>query len=198
MSKRTLSAMEHTRIDEGIKRKARKRRPAYRRNSETGIAAGMPPDANADAILQRYLFADTSSQVARELGVRRSTLSQWLRDTCPEKWHAVQVIRADLRKEDGDSGIYGARDALDLARARELLRSAQWDLERLDPKNYAQKQELSVAVDLRVQVDHQLTDSARELIQRMRGVVALPDKTQQNVEQREIEEKTFDNQVNLT
>lgn len=129
------------RIDYGIPRgpKGRAKLP-HRRNPE-GIAEAIPAGLNVDAVLQRYLSAPTSSTIARELGVRRSTLTKWLRDTAPEKWKAVQVIRADLRKEDGDEGIYGARDALELARARELLKSAQWDLERLDSANYSEKVE---------------------------------------------------------
>lgn len=136
--------LAHKRIDEGVARGKRHRRSAPLRRSAGGQLEAIPAHLDPQEVLKRYLDAPTSSWVARELGIRRSTLSKWLRDTVPAEWKAVQVIRADMRKEDGDDGIYGARDALELARAREVLKSAQWDLERLDSANYGQKQELTI------------------------------------------------------
>jgi len=135
---------ENTRIDKGVKRGPRKRyqHTPMRRNEE-GLVEAIPPDLDHEEILKRYLATPKTSQIARDLGVRRHSLVAWLRSKDPEKWKAVQVIRAITRKEDSEEGLEDANDALALARARELLRSAQWDLERLDASNYGQKQEIT-------------------------------------------------------
>lgn len=134
--------MEHVRIDEGTPRKPRRRQSALLRRNEEGLTESIPPDLDADYVLKLYLTSPTTAKIADKLGIRRSSLTAWLRTTQPEKWRAVQTIRAHTRKEDGDEGLYQSRNALELARAREVLRSAQWDLERLDD-DYRPKQEVT-------------------------------------------------------
>ena len=135
---------EYIRIDRGVKRGQRKpARPPYRRG-ENGEAQAIPPDLDPKTVLDLYLCADTTSQVARQLGVRRSSLTLWLRERCPEEWKNIQIARALIRKEDADVGLERAPDALSLARAREMLRSGQWDLERLDAPTFGEKHDLTV------------------------------------------------------
>jgi hypothetical protein len=135
----------HLRIDEGIKRpRYAHKPPAKRKDTATGT---IPPDLDPDAVLDRYLTEATTSQIAASYGVSRKTLVRWLVNERPEAWKKVQVIRALCRKEDADEGIETACDALSLARAREQLRSGQWDLERLDSGNYGQKQQLELNVN---------------------------------------------------
>ena len=50
----------------------------------------------------------------------------------------AQVIKAMKRKEDAEDLMERADNALDLTRAREQLRSAQWDLERVCRRIYGQ------------------------------------------------------------
>lgn len=106
----------------------------------------IPPNLAPQEVLDRYLTEQTTSQIAASYGVARKSMVAWLRETCPEEWKNVQVIRALLKKEDADEALEAAADALSLARARELLRSGQWDLERLDSRNYGQKQEVTMTV----------------------------------------------------
>ena len=129
------------RIDAGIKRGPRKapRLPTKRQDRAGPIPEGLDPDV----VLERYLTESTTSQIAQEYGTSRKTLVRWLVEQRPDQWKQIQVIRALCRKEDSDEGIEGACDALSLARARESLRSSQWDLERLDSRNYSQKQEVT-------------------------------------------------------
>jgi transposase len=140
-----VASEAHVRIDEGIKRGPKKQgkiRPR-RVNSQTGLAEAIPPGLDPKYVLDLYLQNPTTSGIAQKLGVRRSTLTLWLRKTCPEDWKNVQICKALMRKEDADEGLETAADALELARAREMLRSGQWDLERLDAANYGQKQEVT-------------------------------------------------------
>lgn len=126
----------HVRIDEGIKRGPKvQRRPGpgkLRRNPETGKVQAIPEDLDHKEVLARYLSEDTTSQIAQSFGVTRKSLVAWLRQVAPKEWKQVQVIRAHDRKEQGNEEIEGAEDALSLARAREIVRSAQWELAALD------------------------------------------------------------------
>ena len=142
----------HVRIDEGVKRGPRKRSKApLRRDPETGLAQSIPPDLDPKTVLDLYLQYPTTSGIAAKLGLRRSSLTLWLREKCPEDWKNVQLAKAHMRKEDGDEGIEVASDPMQLARAREMLRSGQWDLERLDSANYGQKQEVTVVNEVRIE-----------------------------------------------
>ena len=140
-----MSNEAHIRIDEGISRGPRyKHKPAKHPGKMSEGKTTIPVDLNPDSVLERYLTEETTSQIAVDYGISRKTLVRWLAQVRPEQWKQVQVVRALCRKESGDEGIEVACDALSLARAREMLRSGQWDLERLDSANYGQKQELTV------------------------------------------------------
>lgn len=135
----------HRRIDDGVKRGPRNlRRSTPRRRKPNGqISTLIPPDLDPLTVLDQYLTEQTTSQIAQSYGMSRKTLVGWLRDIVPTQWTRVQILRALCRKEDADEELENAPDALSLARAREMLRSGQWDLERLDARNYGSKQEVT-------------------------------------------------------
>ena len=136
--------MDHVRIDEGVKRGPRRQpNPPRRTDPETGRVEGIPADLDPDAVLALYLTEKTTSKIAEKFGVRRKTLVGWIRQQRPEQWKQAQIVRALVRKEDSEDGLDGAGDALSLARAREVLRGAQWDLERLDSPTFGPKQEIT-------------------------------------------------------
>lgn len=138
--------MEHTRVDEGVKRGKRQYHHPKAKRAPEGSSWTIPVGLDADQVLMQYLAAQSTSGIAAQLGIRRSVLTRWLCEVRPKEWKEIQVIRALCTKEDGQEQIYDSTTALSLARARELLRSAQWDLERLDSANYGPKQEHIVTV----------------------------------------------------
>jgi hypothetical protein len=82
-------------------------------------------------ILQRYLAGELTSDIAKSLGVTRQGLDYHLRTHAEQDWRDAQVILAFERKHVAQEAMDVANDVLSLARAREQLKSAQWDLERL-------------------------------------------------------------------
>lgn len=143
--------MEHQRIDEGITRKTAKprRRAPYRtRESKRDqlMLSRVPADLDPETVLDLYACAPTSAAVSRRLNIRRGALVAWLKQQRPVEWKAIQIVRAEIRKEDGNLELDEGVTAIDLHRARERVKSAQWDLERLDAGNYAAKQEHLVTV----------------------------------------------------
>jgi hypothetical protein len=147
--------MEHTRIDEGVKRGPKRRLPnrngVRRRDPLTGRSlAVIPADLLPSQVLDRYLSDEKTSVIAESYGISRSRLHQWLLEHAEEHWKKAQIARAITALEEAKEGLELAGDPLELARAREQLRSAQWELERIFSRIYGQKQEvtLNVSADL--------------------------------------------------
>ena len=158
---------ENIRIDKGIKRPKYPHKPV----SPKGDLGSwkIPPELDPDEVLAEYLAAATTSAIAGRYGLSRKALTGWLRQIRPEGWKHVQVLRALNQKEDGNEQLEVAPDALSLARARELVKSAQWDLERLDSSTFGQKQEVTVQVDHNHEISKALEDKISDLLLKVRG-----------------------------
>ena len=104
------------------------------------IKGRLNPLKNVDPkdVLDRYLAEETSTQIAQSLGVTRAALSYWLLRHAEAQWKDAQVVKALKRKEDAETALEGAATVIDIARARELLKAAQWDLERVCRRIYGQ------------------------------------------------------------
>ena len=103
------------------------------------------------SVLQRVLNEESTKDIAKSFGVTRSALNQWLLETAETEWKAAQVARAYKRKEEAEDEFdsISARIAnadkeerdrltLTLSLAREKLKAAQWDLERVCKRIYGQ------------------------------------------------------------
>lgn len=105
-------------------------------NLPAATLAGSDPKT----ILQRYLSDESTKEIAASYGVTRQALGQFLLKHAEDDWKAAQVVRALARKESAEDDLETAADGLSLARARERLRAAQWDLERVCRRIYGQDQ----------------------------------------------------------
>lgn len=140
-----MSNESHVRIDEGLKRGPRyPHKPIVRK--PTQAIAGKLADLKPEHVLPRLLADETQSTIAQQLGVHRSALNHWLLRTIPKEWQAAQVARAMSALEQAKEEMDSALDALSLARARETVKVAQWELERLESRLYGQKQETGLQV----------------------------------------------------
>lgn len=109
-------------------------------------------DTDPKLILQRYLSDESTKDIAKDYGVTRQALGQYLMQTVEEEWKSAQVSRAQARKEAADDVYDKAqadletaidRDARELSLARVKVaeaqrRAAQWDLERICRRIYGQ------------------------------------------------------------
>lgn len=89
-------------------------------------------------ILERYLNGESTPQIAASFGVTKQALSLWLITKAENDWKASQLVKAIERKDKAEELIETAATMLDLTRGREMLRSAQWDLERVCRRIYGQ------------------------------------------------------------
>jgi predicted DNA-binding protein YlxM (UPF0122 family) len=93
-------------------------------------------DVTPQTILTRYLTDESTQSIADDYGVTRQALSAHLIKHAEEDWKDVQMARALARKDKAEEAMDSAEDALQLAKAREMLKSAQWDLERVCKRIY--------------------------------------------------------------
>jgi len=95
-------------------------------------------------ILERYMSDESTGDIAGFYGITRQALSQYMLRHAEDAWKEVQAARAIARKEAAEDEIETAQDPLQLAKAREKLKAAQWDLERICRRIYGQDHNLNV------------------------------------------------------
>ena len=119
-------------------------------------------------IIQRYLSDESTKDIAASYGVTRQALGKFLLQSSESEWKEAQVARAIARKESAEDDLEAItiakinaadkeereRLALTVSLARERLKSAQWDLERVCRRIYGQDapaaaQAVQVVINLR-------------------------------------------------
>ena len=92
-------------------------------------------------VIKCYLADRLISEIATDYKVSRSALNQYLLRHAEEDWKEAQVARAITRKDAAEEAIDAASDPLALAKARESLKAAQWDLERTCRRIYGEERQ---------------------------------------------------------
>lgn len=118
-------------------------------------------------VLARYEAGEQIKAFAHEYNTSNVTLYKYINLEAQEEWRELQVGRALARKEDAERALEEASDALSLARARELLKAAQWDLERVCRRIYGQD-----APPLQITVQIGAVDARIEALERELGLIA--------------------------
>ena len=108
-------------------------------------------DTDPKALIHRYLSDESTKDIAASYGVTRQALGQYLLKTAESEWKDAQVARAIARKESAEDDLDAIsarinnadreereRLQLTLSLARERLKAAQWDLERVCRRIYGQ------------------------------------------------------------
>jgi transposase-like protein len=135
--------MEHTRIDEGIKRGPRK--PRNKRTSLGQFAPILPRTQDSIKLaITEYKQGASLAQLAQKHGVTKQAIYGWLLADLGGPEHDRLVTEAlTARIAKADESLDTADSPLDLARAREQCRWSRMDLERRRPSLYGQKQEVT-------------------------------------------------------
>lgn len=123
--------------------------------------ANLPAERRTEialSVLTRYINGEQVADMAPEYGVSDVTIYALLLRDHEDDWKEVQRARAMARLERSQKELETAPDALSLARARERVRSAQWELERLLRRLYGQ--DAAQAVGSAVHININLRRSA--------------------------------------
>ena len=106
-----------------------------KRGVQTYPAQGLP------RVLERYLGGESVQVLAAEEAVSRQTIYNWLLGGLGDKaYHDVVTQALVKRISDADEKLEEAKDALEVAKAREMCRYARMDFERRRPGLYGAKQ----------------------------------------------------------
>lgn len=105
-------------------------------------------EVNPLAVVQRYLGGEKIKDMASQYRVNKISLYHFLLRHCPEEWMAAQKAKAFAMKEQGEELIVDAEDPLELGKGREQLRAGQWDLERVDRKNYGRDEQININLSI--------------------------------------------------
>jgi hypothetical protein len=120
-------------------------------------------------ILDRYLAGETSPQIAESFGVTKQALSLWLISKGETDWKAAQLVKAIDRKDRADELLETASNMLDLTRGQAMLKSAQWDLERVCRRIYGQDV-AQVAQAVQININLRRENSSHDEVARLRTV----------------------------
>ncbi len=95
-------------------------------------------------ILDRALHGERLADIAPTYGVTLQALQYQLMRHAMDEWRDVQAARSLAEYENNKQAITDASDQLELARARDKIKCSHFELERLIPRLYGQKQEVTV------------------------------------------------------
>ena len=121
---------------------------------------GKIPDSDLPTIIERYRNRELLTDIAKEYGCSDKALYQRIRLYCDSgkgdsSYHDLVTDLYVLRSLDMEEKLEEAADALELTRARELVKCAQWHLERRRAKLYGQKQQVEMDNRITVIVNRQ-------------------------------------------
>jgi hypothetical protein len=95
------------------------------------------------AVVERYLAGESMGDLSKEVGCSRRTLYRWmLAEYGGEKYRELVTQCLVARIADADEQLEGAKNLLDIQKARETQRFSRMDFERRRPALYGQKQEV--------------------------------------------------------
>jgi transposase-like protein len=94
-----------------------------------------------DAAIECYGNGASIYAIALDLGVEHTTLYRQLIKHREGEWRDAKESRALAELEEAEEQLKTASDGLALSRARERVRAAQWQLERLMRRIYGQEQQ---------------------------------------------------------
>lgn len=104
-----------------------------------------------DAIA-RYLNGEDATAIAQTYQITRQRLYQVMSETFPDQWAQAQSSRALAEFDRTYEEMRSAPDALSLARAREMHKSAQWVMERLLRKLYGETKPEQTGMQITINV----------------------------------------------
>lgn len=107
---------------------------------------------DTNTVLARYQ-TETIEQIAQSLGASDVGLYLKIIREAPEQWKEHQAAKALRDLERAEERLEGANGMLEIARAREVLKSAQWRLERVLRRIYGQDQPSSVGQAVQININ---------------------------------------------
>ena len=126
-------------------------------------------DADASAILKRYEEGEGIEAIAKDLQIAPQAIYRYLARHAQEEWKEYQAANALHEYQLAEKELKSAADGVTLSRARELVKSQQWKLERVLRKIYgADSPQVNIQINLG-EIGEQIKALEADL-----GVIAAP------------------------
>ena len=104
-------------------------------------------------ILRRYERGEKIVDIARSLDCSHKAVYRHLLAHVPDEWREYQSAHAMEQHRAALEVMESATEPLDIARARELVRDAQWQLERLQKRLYGNQPEQAAQGTIAIQIN---------------------------------------------
>lgn len=106
-----------------------------------------------DQILARYGQGETIAQIAQGIGVSFQAVYKLLLSKAEGAWKEHQTAQALFEYEKAKKELNEASNKVEVARASALVRTAQWELERLCRRIYGQDSLPAGAAQVAIQIN---------------------------------------------
>ena len=113
---------------------------------EKGFIPAKLAKVDPHEVIARYLSHEKTAEIAESFGVTPQALSLHLLNHAEQDWKDAQVARAMALRDKAEEDLKNAEDQLAVSKAREVLKSAQWQLERLLRRIYGDDKNVQVNV----------------------------------------------------
>ena len=108
----------------------------------------------ADEILEKYRAGQQIKDLAPTYGLSHTTVYELLLRTREEEYRAAQSARSLARLETARYDLEKAADPIQINRAEKLIKTYQWDLERLARRLYGQSESESAnLIQINIDID---------------------------------------------
>ena len=97
-----------------------------------------------ERILTRSLNGEKLRDIAEEYGVTKQSLQAQIIKHAPDDWRDTQAARSMVAYEEARDQLEKPLGLPDIARINNMVKARQWELERLIPRLYGNKQEVTV------------------------------------------------------
>ena len=97
-----------------------------------------------ERILTRSLNGEKLRDIAEEYGVTKQSLQAQIIKHAPDDWRDTQAARSMVAYEEARDQLEKPLGLPDIARINNMVKARQWELERLIPRLFGNKQEVTV------------------------------------------------------
>lgn len=119
----------------------------------------LPPEevkARMVAIIERVVDGENLPDIAAEIGVTRHRIYQLMAEHAEEAWKSAQIARALMNLDNAELQLEGAATMVEVAACTARVKSAQWQLERLHRRLFAQEQAAAAqAVQINISIERE-------------------------------------------
>lgn len=109
------------------------------------------------AVVERTLDGETIQDMAGEFGIGDKRLYALVAEHAEDAWKSAQIARALMNLDAAEDSLKLATDIVELGVARERIKSAQWQLEKLHRRLFGQDQaqHTGQSVQINIQINRE-------------------------------------------